>query len=861
MDGSTVVCGLQDSKGELNMLREWGLAQNGLHKDGSKAEQTDLKLWYGAPAADWNEALPIGNSRLGAMVFGGVGKERLQLNEDTLWSGFPRDTNNYEALRYLDRARTLLAEGRYAEAEELVGSRMLGVNSQAYQPLGDLWIEQLMENGEPIQSSRISDYRRELDIDSATATVRFAADDVLYSRETWASAPDDMIVSRYEVSGPRSLALYIDLQSPHPSRMSTTRPSDRSAAIRLEGSCPTHIADNYRGDHPRAVQYESGRGIRFQARLDVKTDGILTTCEDGRLRVTEAGYCELRLVACSSFGGFDKQPGQNPEELDRRNEETLSLARSNSHGELRARHAADYRSLFRRVTLRLGEGDEREGDAVDAAATHSAAGANLSGRPTNERLAKYKSGGVDAALESLYFHYGRYLLISSSRPGTQAATLQGIWNEHVQPPWNSNYTSNINVQMNYWPAESCNLGECHEPLLQLVREVGETGARTAAIHYGCRGWTAHHNIDLWRMSSPSGGHPSWAFWPMGGAWLARHSWERFLYRPDMDYLEREAYPVLREAALFCLDWLQEMPNGELGTIPSTSPENKFLTEEGIPASVAYSSEMDISIIRELFGHLLEAASLIGSRQADAEELELLEAIRMAKERLPAAAITPEGTVQEWGQPLPEHEPGHRHVSHLYGLYPGDSISPEGTPALAEAASRTLDKRIRSGGGHTGWSCAWLINLHARLGDGEEAYGFIRTLLSRSTLPNLLDNHPPFQIDGNFGGTAGMAELLLQSHGGKVRLLPALPEAWSAGSVAGLVARGGFVIDMDWRAGKLRTAAIKSLYGSKLTLALDGEDREYELTGESGRKHDWGQPIITEAGQSYYVTEITRGART
>ncbi|MHA6482878.1 glycoside hydrolase family 95 protein [Paenibacillus sp. strain BS8-2] len=819
----------------------------------------DLQLWYGEPAANWDEALPIGNGRLGAMVFGGVGMERLQLNEDTLWSGFPRDTNNYEAIRYLQRARKLLVEGQYSEAEELIGNHMLGVNSQAYQPLGDLWIEQSLEKGERIECSHISEYRRELDIDSAIANVRYRADGVQYRRETWVSAPDSLLVSRYEASTAGSLLLRIGMRSPHPSLLSAAPLDEGAATIRLEGSCPVHIADNCYGDHPRAVQYEAGRGIRFQARLEVNTDGRISIDDDDAIHVIDAGYCELRLVACSSFKGFDKMPGQDVTELEARNEATLGYTRSRRYEELLNRHVADYRSLFHRMSLQLGE-DDSSGLAADSAIgmdLDQATALGMSSRSTKERLADYKNGGADTALESLYFHYGRYLLISSSRPSTQPANLQGIWNEHVQPPWNSNYTTNINLQMNYWPAESCHLGECHEPLLQLVREVSETGARTAMIHYGCRGWTAHHNVDLWRMSSPSGGHPSWAFWPMGGAWLARHCWERFLHRPDLDYLEREAYPIIRGAALFCLDWLQEMEDGKLGTIPSTSPENKFLTEEDIPASVAQSSEMDISLIRELFGHLLQAAELLDLEQKDAEERKLLEEVRMAVVRLPEPMISPEGTLQEWGAPLAEYEPGHRHVSHLYGLYPGDSFTGAGKEELIEAARRTISKRIASGGGHTGWSCAWLIHLHARLGDGDGAYSFIRTLLSRSTLPNLLDNHPPFQIDGNFGGTAGIAELLVQSQGGTVRLLPALPSAWRAGNVSGLIARGGFVIDMSWNDGKLLTASIRSNYGSKLTIKINGNDDQYKVMTEEGRELHWKGTLDTVAGQTYFIRAIVR----
>lgn len=779
-------------------------------------------LWYKQPASRWEEALPVGNGRLGGMVFGDAYNERIQLNEDTLWSGFPRDTNNYEALRYLKRVRELIAEKKYVEAEQLVQSKLLGRNVESYQPLGDLWLKQLYDGGDKQQAA---EYTRSLDLDQAIQSVSFRIGDTVYRRELFVSAVDQVLCVRYEAEGEGGLTIEASLTSPQPYEAS----SENDRLLTLDGRCPTHVADNYMGDHPRSVQYEDDRGISFQARLAILSgDGVTTTAsaDQQRMTVRHPRTITLILSAATSFKGYDKQPEGMAEELRKANDRILEAAAALGYDKLRERHIAEHQKLFRRVQLHLGVTENGQ-------------------LPTDERLAAYKRGESDPGLEALYFQYGRYLLMASSRPGTQPANLQGIWNDRIQPPWNSDYTTNINTQMNYWPAELANLSECHEPLLRMIEELSENGTRTAAIHYGAEGWVAHHNVDLWRASTPTAGHPSWAFWPLGGVWLTQHLWEHYLYNPELAFLRDKAYPLMRGAALFCLDWLVETEDGYLMTYPSTSPENKFLTDEGEACSVAVSSAMDITLIRELFEHMLQAAKLLGTDER------LSAAIETALGKLPPLQITQSGLLQEWHHDFEEQEPGHRHVSHLYGIYPGTAINRESTPELLEAGKQSLASRIANGGGHTGWSCAWLINLYARLREPEQAYRFIHTLLARSTHPNLFDDHPPFQIDGNFGGTAGIAELLLQSHLDKIELLPALPEIWPTGYIKGLKARGGFEVDLSWADGKLTEARIHSTHGQNCSLSY--ADRALDVRSANGTVMDASKPFATTAGQWYTIT--------
>lgn len=787
-------------------------------------QSSPFRLKYNQPAAIWEEALPLGNGHMGAMVFGGTAQERFQLNEDTLWSGFPRDTNNYEALRYLKKVRELVNEGRYTEAEKTVNSRMLGVNSQAYLPLGDLYIEH--PGAENYRS-----YLRELDLDSGIATVAYNTGAGTFSREAWISAPDGVCViqAASEAKGGLNLALSLDSPLKH-----TVKQAGANILV-LQGRCPTHIADNYHRDHPSAILYEEGLGIAFELHLQVLASGGDVKYEDGKLVISGADRVMLLLASATDYeelrsrAAHLKKPADDgrgkfaspAESCSRR----LAAAAAKSYEELRQRHTEDHSRIFRRVELDLGS-------------------RNKDDLPTDQRLADYKDGEEDPALEALLFQYGRYLLMGSSRSGTQAANLQGIWNHHVTPPWNSNYTTNINTQMNYWLAEVGNLSEFHEPLIDFIRELSETGTRTASVHYGARGWTAHHNVDLWRSSSPSGGDASWAFWPMGGVWLCRHLWEHYAFNPSAAFLEETAYPLMKGAALFCLDWLVQGPDGYLVTNPSTSPENRFVTADGDICSVSYGSAMDMSLITELFGHCIQAAHILGIDEAFASELQ------ETLSRLSPLKIAGDGRLQEWSEDFKESEPGHRHVSHLYGLYPGNLINEQETPELLEASRLSLETRISSGGGHTGWSCAWLINLYARLKDEEAAYGFVRTLLTRSVYPNLFDAHPPFQIDGNFGAAAGIAEMLLQSHLGVISLLPALPKSWKDGRIAGLKARGGYEVDMKWKDQVLEQARITALYDGACRVAYA---RELIIRLPDGTEVNSEELLHMKAGEVYIIT--------
>lgn len=767
--------------------------------------QSSNTLWYKQPAQYFEESLVLGNGKVGASVFGGVATDQIYLNDITLWSGGPVNANmNPDAYKNLPAIREALKNEDYKLADQLQ-RKLQGKFSESYAPLGTLFLD-FNQKGEPLN------YRRGLNISEAVSRVNYEIDGVKYSREYFISYPDQIMVIKLTTNKKGALNFGVRFNSQLKYSATIT-----DNVLQVSGRAPAHAEPNYR-NVPNPVVFDDNKGTRFSTVVKIKSaDGKISANE---LSVQLSGGTEALVFVsiATSFNGFDKDPVAEGKNADLIASQQLQKSANKSFEQLKKDHINDFQKYFNRVSLNLGKST-----APDL--------------PTYERLRRYAEGKEDKNLEVLYFQFGRYLLISSSRTIGVPANLQGIWNPHIRPPWSSNYTTNINAEENYWLAENTNLSELHSPLLSFIKNVATTGAVTAKTFYGVNGWCVCHNSDIWAMSNPVGdfgsGDPNWANWNMGGAWLSTHLWEHYQFTRDEKFLREEAYSLMKGAAQFCLEWLIEDKKGNLVTSPSTSPENMYLTPDGYKGATMYGGSADLAMIRECFQQAIKASEILN---VDADfRLKL----KNAYDKLYPYQIGKKGNLQEWYYDWEDPEPQHRHQSHLFGLFPGNHISPVTTPELANACRKTLEIK---GDETTGWSKGWRINLWARLLDGNHAYKMYRELLKYvepdgvktnyarggGTYPNLFDAHPPFQIDGNFGGAAAIAEMLVQSTENEIHLLPALPDTWESGSVKGLCARGGFEVSMEWNNNILKKLSIMAKVSGKTTLYFGSEKKQIDL---------------------------------
>jgi len=716
------------------------------------------KIWFNKPAGIWEEALPLGNGKLGAMIYGGTIRDQIALNEETMWSGGYSDRNNPDAKDALPKVQQLILDGKISEAEDLMQLAFAGCpnDMRVYQTMGDLMIDQ-KDPGEILK------YRRELDLATAMCTTTYRTADTSYEKEYFISAPANLLIIHMTAKGEKKLNFQAKMERWH-FFGGTMRTKDNG--VSLWGQLPDD-------------------GVSFYSKVTGTAKGGKLYAMGRSLVVENADEVTLYYCAATSFWGDDPESYVNKK---------LADGMAKDYEALKEEHIADYQSYFNRIKLELYSEEELKNGTCKLAATTDDTLTKAAELPTGELLASVKNGEIPSSLVETYFDFGRYLLISSSRPGTLPANLQGIWCKDFTPPWGSKYTININAQMNYWPAETCNLSECHTALLDHIKRMVEHGRVTAEKMYGCKGFVAHHNTDIWGDTAPQDLWIPGTYWVMGAAWLCTHQWTHYVYTQDKEFLQ-DAFPVMREAAQFFLDFMIEH-EGYLVTCPSVSPENTFILPSGERGCNSAGVTMDNQILRDLFTQCIKSAEILGV------EDELNEKIKNQLARLRPTQIASNSTLMEWDKEYEEAEPGHRHISHLFGLYPSNQITLEDTPDLTAAAEKTLERRLSMGGGHTGWSCAWIINLYARLQKGNKVYDTLKKLFSNSTLSNLFDNHPPFQIDGNFGATAAIVEMLIQARNGKVFLLPALPKQWPCGRIEGVCLPGNAEATLAWNNGKV-----------------------------------------------------------